>query len=182
VLRILHSAALAFSLTLFTSSASAAEPEPSRWYGGQTLATDGAAAALFVTAIFTNGSSTALGLSAATYLIGAPIVHLANGEGGRAGGSFMLRVTAPLLGAVIVSEAMRSEPQSCSYYGHSTDCNEDRQMQSFFGALIGGTLGAVAASVTDAAAIAWKPAARPPVTIAPQVGAERFAVSVIGTF
>jgi hypothetical protein len=171
---------VAVLLVLFApSSALAAEPGSHRWYGGQTLAVDGAAVALLVAGGLSERSFAVLaGLSAATYLIGAPLVHVAHGEGTRGGGSFMIRVGAPLLGAVIATEAIRSEPESCKYQGESTDCQEDRHHQGFAGMLIGSAVGAFAATVIDAAALAWKP----PVTIAPQVSADRFTLSVVGTF
>ena len=61
------------------------------WYGWQTLIADGVAIAStpFVPVV-----------GVGVYLTGAPIVHLAHGNGARAGASLGFRLGAPLVGAV----------------------------------------------------------------------------------
>ncbi len=67
-------------------------PKPkSRWYGWQTLATDGAATMmLFAAADSRDGAGLAYG-SLAMYNLGAPIVHFAHGNFGRGLGSLAVR-------------------------------------------------------------------------------------------
>ena len=81
--------------------------ELTSWYGSQTLATDAAAFALLVPAAVAGAQNndmaaeslvyTALG----SYVMGAPIVHAAHGNWGRALGSLGLRIAAPIAGAFL---------------------------------------------------------------------------------
>jgi hypothetical protein len=84
-------------------------PRAPRWYGYQTLALDGAAAALFSSGVFLtiaeakgDGDPTSglamVGLGAATYLFGAPTVHWAHGRTAAGLESLGLRVLAPFAG------------------------------------------------------------------------------------
>jgi len=96
-------------------SADAVEEDSRRestWYGWQTLATDGAAIALVAIGV-ENGAGdifsqnrTAEAVATAglgTYLIGAPVVHLAHRRPGVALGSLGLRIGAPFLGYMAAS-------------------------------------------------------------------------------
>jgi hypothetical protein len=99
-------------------------------------------------------------LGVGTYLLGPPIAHAAHGNGGRAWGSFGLRLGMPVGGALVGAG------------------NKD----SVEGLLAGFTLGYLGAVVIDAAALAWE---RPPAAtsvasralISPQVQVSQRAVS-----
>lgn len=110
-----------------------------RWYGWQTLVSDGASGGLFLTAgLFSpwwaSNTSTRVvdgrevcsgtgcpstsrsisyvlaGLGGAGYFLGAPIVHLVHGHVGKAVASFALRIPPPLiLGAAMLSCFNRCE-------------------------------------------------------------------------
>ena len=71
------------------------------WYGYETLALDGAAFGFAALAAREPSENiTAPGAAAiGTYLLGGPLVHVANGEWGRAAASLLLRVGAPVVGA-----------------------------------------------------------------------------------
>jgi len=75
-----------------------------RWYGWQTLATDGAAIVLLAgTAIASDGApagpleTTGYVLGTLSYAFGGPIVHFAHRNPGRGFASFGLRVPAPII-------------------------------------------------------------------------------------
>jgi hypothetical protein len=129
-------AAYIFASTVFVSTAYAADrdvpwapqesearaqPEP-HWYGWQTLAVDGGAAALGITAVVLGsmedscdtdtcsaepnatreGAALALGIASGVgYGAGAPTVHLLHGRPWHALGSFGLRAGLPVLGGGI---------------------------------------------------------------------------------
>jgi hypothetical protein len=98
----------------------AERPRETRWYGYQTLITDGVALGLFAGAMATlrlciswssnhtsscdNHTSEMLGVSSfAVYGFGAPIVHGAHGNWGKAGISLGMRAAPIGLAAVLVS-------------------------------------------------------------------------------
>lgn len=118
------------------------------WYGWQTLTVDAGSAALIGLSIFvsdsTRGSSAApaaLFVSAlGAYALGAPLVHLANGEAVRAAASLGLRVGVPTLSFLAFAAAA-----DC----HSPWC----ELKS---AGIGGLVGMLAVSAVDAAVIAHR--------------------------
>ena len=124
-------------------------PTQSRWYGYQTLATDGAALAFGGLSAGTDGrtpreifGTLALG----SYLAGAPIVHLSNGHPLKALASLGLRAAAPvgagLVGGIIGAAAATND----GFLGNLGGTIE--------GMAIGVMVGAVAASALDAAVIA----------------------------
>jgi hypothetical protein len=87
---------------------SLAPPAPqrleSRWYGWQTLTTDGAAIALLVGTQLASGGAppgpletTGYALGTLSYVFGGPIVHFAHRNPGRGFASFALRVPAPII-------------------------------------------------------------------------------------
>lgn len=140
-----------------SSAGTAAEPlraEPAStsevhtWYGWQTLTADAGSATLmgvsFAVSETTRGSSTdpaALFVgSLGAYALGAPLVHLANGEAVRAAASLGLRVGVPTLGFLAIAAAA-----DC----HSPWC----KLES---AAIGGLVGMLAVSAVDAAVIAHR--------------------------
>ncbi len=79
------------------SSASSVDPA---WYGWQTLIADTADIGLLLVALKTSDSSStgaAVALGAVGFIVPAPAIHLAHGQGARAGISFGLRLGLPLL-------------------------------------------------------------------------------------
>jgi hypothetical protein len=124
------------------ASAPCAPPEPKaseareRWYGWQTLLVDGASA-------LATPVAPPLGLGG--YLLGAPIVHLANGHIGIAGLDLLLRVGLPAGGAMLA-------------------CLGDRCRGDFggLGVAIGLGFGALGAIVIDGAVLAREETSHPP--------------------
>lgn len=124
----------------------AAAPAPLwvRWYGWQTLTADALALGLALAARAEKGTewaSASQGASVGIYVGGGPFVHLAQRRPGRGVLSLAARVVLPLLGAAIYP-AIERNPYECS----GLDC-------SFVKGMAGG---AVAASLLDAAAIAYQ--------------------------
>ena len=87
---------VASTLTFVASLTPSARAED--WYGGQTLAFDGAALGLLVAGIATKGvpRKVFLGLSLGTYLVASPVIHGVHERGGAAVGAVGLRLGAPL--------------------------------------------------------------------------------------
>jgi hypothetical protein len=116
----------------------------SRWYGWQTLMTDGVAVALLATGIEAQSGGVAA-LSGATFALGAPIVHLAHGRGGAAAASLGIRVgmaTVGLFGGAWM--------ESCS--SHTSE--DEGTVCGMQGATIGLLAGAAGAMIIDAALLA----------------------------
>jgi len=110
------------------------ETEPDRrWYGYATLLVDAAA---ITVSVWTDNGWIWLG----GYLIGPPIVHVVNGNGVGAAGSFALRLLAPLLGGVIALPFAVDAPGYDGVVGHLA---------------IGVVLGTLTAIIADAAGLAW---------------------------
>ena len=142
-------ALLAAGAALAPSALRAAEGDPV-WYGSQTLAEDGAAAALtsvamvrlltddnYVTRHFEGPSVTGLWIGTAVFALGTPIVHAAHGHVGRAFGSLGLRIGLPLVFAIL--------------FGHSGCGDTDVPcLASGKGAVAGALVGAIGASAIDA--------------------------------
>jgi hypothetical protein len=84
-----------------------------RWYGWQTLATDGAAFALIIyagTQQFEGGPAVlAVTTGVTTFFLGAPTVHWAHGRIGTGFLSLGARLVAPLLGAAVGSQHCTGE-------------------------------------------------------------------------
>jgi hypothetical protein len=125
-----------------------AEEPPSRWYGWQTLATDGAAVGLISASLATvdngrNSPSSALAWGAlGVYALGAPVMHFVHENPGRGLASFGMRVGGPIVlgftGAVL---------EDCGG-GGGDFCG-------LGGALIGTSLGIIGAVAVDAAVFAY---------------------------
>jgi hypothetical protein len=128
-------------------------PAPT-WYGGQTLAVDLAALALGAGArlVVGDGSWRAFPymLGGAAYLFGGPIVHGLHGQGGRAAGSFGMRIALPAFGA-LAGVAVHHNRQP----GDPPDWFPREAVDGF---LIGAGVGAVVASAVDAIFLAREPA------------------------
>jgi hypothetical protein len=153
-----------------------ADAKPSRWYGWQTLAVDGASVALRGSAISLTRQSevspwTVVGWAGVgSFAFGAPILHLVHANPGRALASFGLRVGAPLvLGLTATAADCIHQPrEGC---GGAT------------AGLIGATVGIVAAMTVDAAVFAYD---QPPKGSASlprlQIGVGPQGVIAAGTF
>lgn len=129
----------------------ALEREPERrWYGWQTLLTDGASLSLMIAGSAANSGSSdsETGSAFATagflsYLFATPIVHAAHGHWGKAGGSFAIRAGSTVLLVLGVAQCLSETlftDRSCSGSGTTL--------------LVLGTIGFFGAIVVDAAVIA----------------------------
>jgi len=174
---------LAASLVLASATARADPPAPptpaesheqaTRWYGYQTLATDGVALLFFVPAQSSASSATKQGFAMGTltmYGVGAPIVHLAHGHVGKALLDLGLRVGMPLaLGAAGYAIGASSREQADGLGG-------------VVGAGFGALLGAAGASAIDAIVVAREPVSPPCATPAPAAEAPRSSAKIEPTF
>lgn len=142
---------------LAVSSSSNTDKPARRWYGWQTFAADGAAVALAAAAVPLGAHAPywpaeALGYTAAaTYALGAPVVHLVQREPLKAAGSFGLRVGLPITVYALLSAGSWGH---CPAHSESED---EEYCQARLGALLGGVVAGVAASAIDGAVLAWKP-------------------------
>jgi hypothetical protein len=115
-----------------------------RWYGWQTLTTDGLALGLTVaTAALSDGNEFPVPLAVlalGTYVLGGPLVHFTHRHDGKGLLSLILRVGLPALtgGGLILA----------------TNCNPNECLGGGLLLIGGGVLGITAASAIDAAAIA----------------------------
>ena len=75
------------------------------WYGWQTFAADGAASALFLSAVADDHNSTLFTLSGLTFGLGAPAIHVSHGNWELALASLGLRFAGPFVGAMIGSQS-----------------------------------------------------------------------------
>jgi hypothetical protein len=114
------------------------------WYGWQTLLSDAVSVGLMVSAA--NGHADERGsVGAFGYALGGPIIHLAHGHAGKAGGSLGLRLGAPVVGVLIgfgIDDCERTN-------GHRED-----EWCGFEGAIGGFIVGIALAVLVDAAVIA----------------------------
>jgi hypothetical protein len=129
-----------------TSMTTAPPRRPSteeRWYGGQTLAMDGAALALVLAGIGLHSSGLS-GLGGLVYLGGGPIVHWAHGHVGTGFGDLGIRAGLPFAGLFVGALS-----------GGVIFRND-----GVFGPVLGGVAGflggMVGASVIDAAALSYE--------------------------
>lgn len=142
---------------------------PRRSYAKHTLVVDAAAlGAVLLGAASDEGAM--LGLGAAAYFFGAPIVHVAHRQGGRAWASIGLRVGLPL-GGVLAGMVLACGGDVAG------DC-------AVGGAAVGGLLGVAGAVTLDASVLARKPlpARKAGVAVTPQVDRSFAGVHVHGTF
>jgi hypothetical protein len=161
----------------------------SRWYGYQTLATDGAALAFGLLSAKTDGA-TPRGifgtLALGSYLAGGPIVHLGNGHPGKALGSFGLRTAVPVTAALLGGALGAAASTNDGFLGNLPGTIE--------GMALGLMVGVVTASVVDAAVLAretvpHEPPPPPAATISPTINvardannAPRTTLGVVGVF
>ncbi len=140
-----------------TSGAATPAPEvPERWYGWQIIPLDVLAITGMVVG-FTKDNSALMWGSVGLFGAGPPLVHFANGQFSRGGGSFASRTVGPIVGAGIGFYAgLFAIP--------FIDCSGDDFGFCFlagpiYGAAIGAGLIAVAAPFLDSGFLAWKPQA-----------------------
>jgi hypothetical protein len=148
-----------------------AVPTPANGYRGQVIAADALAYGQIVTSMITegpNGADTVLSDIArtggiGTFLLGAPIVHVAHGNYGRAGASLGIRVLLPLVGASVGASLATCKPDDWF-------CGINEATTGMF-------VGALAASVVDVAFMSGatneptteRPRPATGLTLAPQV-------------
>ena len=121
-------------------------PAPSlpRWYGWESLTTDGAALLLAAVAVRSDNAPL-LGLSSlALYGLGGPIIHLTRDNGWHALGSLLLRGGLP-----VVAGAAGAALERC-------DADDDEDLCGVSGAFLGGLAGVVSAMVIDSAVLGWE--------------------------
>jgi hypothetical protein len=213
-MRTLLASVLAASLLLVSSPSRAQDdddvppPDPrthltrsTHWYGYETLATDGAALALAVPALASSASGiqSVFGVgSVMTYGLGAPIVHAAHGQTGKALADLGIRVGMPLVlgffgeaigsGSYQQSGCRASDPGFCGLGNALGQVGAAAE-----GAVIGGLLGIGGAVVIDAALLAREPVTHvaspatahiePAFGVAPdRRGGTRATLGMIGTF
>lgn len=153
------------------------EEAPSRWYGWQTLATDGAAVGLITASLITvdggqHSPSSALAWGAlGVYGLGAPVMHFVHENPGRGFASFGLRIGGPIVlgftGAML---------ENCRGGGG--------EFCGLGGALIGTTLGIIGAVTVDAAVFAYddKPAENEAASRRFRIGLSPRGVVAFGNF
>jgi hypothetical protein len=124
---------------------SAPEPEGWVWYGSRLMLADGASLALgFAGAVTSTGPVALTGLGG--MVLGAPVVHLVEGQRGRALGSLGLRLVLPIAGGALAawSEERGNKGGECNCMGGAL-------------AFVGGmALGMGVAMVVDAAFLGWR--------------------------
>jgi hypothetical protein len=114
-----------------------------RWYGWQTMATDGGAYLMLVGGGYGENSE-AMIAGVGLYVLGAPLVHTYHEEYARAGISVGLRAGLPVLGGLLGGKVFCSERSKRREF-----------LQCFGEFFIGAAVGVVAAQVTDAALLAY---------------------------
>jgi hypothetical protein len=139
------------------TSPRAAEVAPPVWYGWQTLSADGVSAVVMSTGIALSSSPNPGGTDAARgllvggvgiFALGAPAVHLANGEPWAAAGSLGLRVVLPTVGFFVGLASAPHCPVTNDSWG---PC-----LRGLDSAAIGALVGMIGASVADASLLAYK--------------------------
>lgn len=133
-------------------------------YRGHIVASDGVAVALMIGALATDNEGLA-DASLVTAGLGAPMVHLAHGNPGRAVGSLALRAGATFgglaLGAAVCDSGGSSEGFEC-----------------LGPVLIGGALGYGAAAIIDAAVLGHQTRTVRPLPVAPRLAMSRDSVQL----
>lgn len=172
------------------------EPKAARWYGWETLMSDGFIIGLpLLFAPFCADSSAracdtlavVAGLGPLGYFFAPPIIHLSHGRLNAGLYSFLSRTLLPLGGALVFGGlATAMSPNGCGglkgdAYG---DCQSTTPGATVIATVFGALGGVVAAITMDAAWFAREPAKSPPMTISaqPLVGQGRLGLSLGGSF
>jgi len=114
-----------------------------RWYGWQTLTSDGASLATLMTALYLGDSKVLAPASLVGLGFGAPVVHAWHGKPLKALGSVALRIGLPATGILIGFSAARRPPGGD--YGNTGALE----------GIVGFGAGLILASAIDAAALGW---------------------------
>jgi hypothetical protein len=134
-----------------------------RWYGWQTLLIVGASTTVGL-AVGVGGGAAArsgtvavvgMGLGGAGLLFGGPIVHWAHGHVARGFGSLGINLGMPVVGAGL-GVAVACAGGGCS--------GQSNGFAIFFGPLIGGGLGSIAAVIVDVSVLSREPVEERPST------------------
>jgi hypothetical protein len=119
-------------------------------------------------------------LSLATYVLGAPIVHLAKGRSGRALASVGMRLALPIVGGFLGQALRTTCVSSDPYYD---ECDEEGPSGE---AAIGALVGIATAMIVDSAYLAGgdPPTPKPQPTWSPTIGASQggFSLGAAGSF
>jgi hypothetical protein len=126
------------------STPASSAPE-TRWYGWQTILVDIGSVGLGVAVGRAAGTGAGLAVGLTGYAIGAPIVHLAHGEGGDAGVSVGLRLGLPLVAGLIGYGIGAASFQGCA--PGQWFCSRD--WSAGIGAFLGADVGALGAVILD---------------------------------
>jgi hypothetical protein len=129
--------------------ARADEPAPTIWYGWQTLLADGASVGIAAAGAAAGSGAVAL-VGLGGYVAGAPIVHVAHGQGWRAALSLGGRLLLPI-GVGAFAGAVTT-PKPCDPHGFGPCLNQ------LDAPLTGALVGMVLASGLDAFLNAYEPA------------------------
>lgn len=156
------------------------KPTRRRWYGWQTLISDGIGLGLLAGGASSDSDAGAtLGISGMfVYGLGTPIIHGAHGHVGRAFGSLALHLGLPYLGLLVGAGTASCDNSS------SWTCEIDQGVVGLF-------IGAVAASAIDATVLAYDEVPEEPTAhaafrlrvaplVAPRSG--RYGLEMIGSF
>ena len=162
------------------------EPPPRVWYGGQTLLVDAVAVGVGVGGAATHGDTGAAVIAAGvlTFLVAPPIVHLAHGNGRRAGHDALTRVSLVVLGAAAGLAAAELAAPQCPSTGDAAPIGGQcvsGSYRTYTDVFLTGLLaGALGASAVDATVYAWEPRPPPPprVSLASQRGGGMLRVEV----
>src|SRR5579883_3049167 len=149
-----------------SAAPAAAQPEEKRWYGWQLLLADAGALALVGTTAAT-GQPAFVYLAVPSYLVTPLVIHGVHGHSGAAAISFVLRVAAPaLFGAIGYALAV---PRTSSCPAHEPMGSEGASgggglgqwclgdFTGIGGAVVGAGIGALTASLIDAAGLGFEP-------------------------
>jgi hypothetical protein len=168
-----------------TASAPPPRTTPEVWYGDEILFVDLVSDLTLIGAAYVgNGGGVALGfVGAGGYFAGAPIIHaMHHRSGGIIAGSVALRLTLPILGAVIGAglASCSSNSASSGANGNLDFSGLDCALSEAAGAVLGFAAGMVTAQITDAAFLSTAPAHAAPsnggalsLSIQPNVGTLR---------
>jgi hypothetical protein len=145
-------------------------------YAHQTLISDGIAAVMITAGFLKRDPDGGLALFLVgldVYGLGAPIVHLGNGQIGNGFKSLGVRLALPMLGAMLGGQVGPKDQLRCA---DGSGCSSDRQ--SSVGLAIGLGAGALAAVVIDAHYFAHKQVVELAPQFAPTVSYNRTGLSV----